>query len=33
MMAGPRGVAVDKAGNLAIADTENNKIRVVAAGR
>jgi sugar lactone lactonase YvrE len=33
LLAGPRGVAIDKAGNLAIADTENNKVRVVAAGR
>ena len=29
---GPRGIAVDKHGNLYIADTDNNRIRVVAAG-
>ena len=29
---GPGGVAVDGAGNLVVADTFNNRVRVVAAG-
>ena len=32
LLSGPRGVAVDPNGNVAISDTENNKVRVVTAG-